>query len=129
MRAGSVIGLERAEQLRRYPEVAERPFDPSTVGWRPCTATATDISPRLGAPEAVLALTAKAGLAGRPMGSRTGPHSRIAEDLAGEGLRVLALAAGPCSDPERVISGELAFLVLRHCVTCPGPASPMRWMS
>ena len=114
VRAGSVIGLERAEQLRRYPEVAERPFDPSTK-WMATVHRDGDgyFTALKGAPEAVLALTAKAGLAGRPMGEQDrSAFLRIAEDLAGEGLRVLALAAGPCSDPERVISGELAFLGL-----------------
>ncbi|MCB1265938.1 MAG: cation-transporting P-type ATPase [Mycobacterium sp.] len=114
VRAGSVIGLKRAEELRRFPEVAERPFDPSTK-WMATVHRDGDgyFTALKGAPEAVLALTAKAGLAGRPMGEQDrAAFLRIAEDLAGEGLRVLALATGPCSDPERVISGELAFLGL-----------------
>lgn len=105
--AGWLAGLRREDELSRFPEAAEHPFDPATR-WMATVHRDADgyFTALKGAPEAVLPLIGQL----RP-DERTG-WLASAEELAAEGLRVLALASGPCADPTRPLDGELTLLGL-----------------
>ena len=111
LRAGALAGLARSEQLNLLPEVIEYPFDPATK-WmatvhRDCDGYFAAIK---GAPEEVLALTDRTGVAADPLDDRgRAEWLDVAQKLAADGLRVLALAVQPCADPQRPICGELVF--------------------
>ena len=105
--AGSLAGLRREEQLSRFPEAAEHPFDPATRWMATVHCDGGGYFTALkGAPEAVLALVGGLGAEDRAA------WLAAAEGLAAEGLRVLALAGGPCTDPANPLDGELALLGL-----------------
>jgi Ca2+-transporting ATPase len=114
VRAGALAGMRRGDELNRSPEVAQYPFDPATKwmatvhrrGGQYFTAVK-------GAPEEVLALAHRVGVAGKALDdlSRT-TWLGVAESLAAEGLRMLAVAAGPCPDPGQAIGSELALIGL-----------------
>jgi Ca2+-transporting ATPase len=114
LRAGALAGLARGEQLTLFPEVAEYPFDPATK-WMATVHRDHDryfIAVK-GAPEEVLALTDRTGVAAEPFDD----HDKaawldMAQELAADGLRVLAVAAHPCEDPRKPLGGGLAFVGL-----------------
>lgn len=114
VRAGWLTGISRPEQLHRFPEVSEHSFDPKTK-WMATVHSDGEgnFTALKGAPEAVLPLTAYAGTGDHVMD----PQARAeflsaAEELAAEGLRVIALAMGPCRDPGQPTAGDLTFLGL-----------------
>lgn len=118
VRAGCLAGLNRGDQLDRHPEVAEHPFDPATK-WMATVHRDGDgyLTALKGAPEAVL-----------PLIAALGPDERArwlseAEVLAAEGLRVLALAGGPCPDPADPLAGDLELLGLAALRDPPRPDS------
>jgi len=67
-----------------------------------------------GAPEEVLALTDRTGVAAGPFGNHDKAEwLNVAQELAADGLRVLALASNPCRDPRDPSGGGgLAFVGL-----------------
>ena len=86
--------MTRGEQLNLFPEVAEYPFDPATK-WMATVHRDHDryFVAVKGAPEEVLALTDRTGVAAEPFDD----HDKakwldIAQELGADGLRVLALA-------------------------------------
>jgi Ca2+-transporting ATPase len=114
LRAGALAGLSRGEQLARYPEVSEHPFDPATK-WMATVHRDHDryFAAVKGAPEVVLALTDRAGVAAEPFDDhRKAEWLDVAQELAADGLRVLALAAHPCMDPQQPVGSGLVFVGL-----------------
>lgn len=114
LRAGALAGLYRGEQLTLFPEVAEYPFDPATK-WMATAHRDHDqyFAAVKGAPEVVLALADRTGIAPGPFDDRAkAAWLDVAEQLAADGLRVLGLAAHPCADPQQPVGGGLAFVGL-----------------
>ncbi|SOX55278.1 ATPase [Mycobacterium ahvazicum] len=114
LRAGAVAGLNRSEKLTHYPEVREYPFDSATK-WMATVHRDHDryLAAIKGAPEAVLALADRRGVvAERFDDRRKAEWLEAAEELAADGLRVLALAAAPCTDPQRLVGNGIAFIGL-----------------
>ena len=120
--------MSRGEQLNLFPEVAEYPFDPATR-WMATVHRDGDryFTAVKGAPEEVLALTDRAGVAAEPLGQDSrAAWLDVAEELAAEGLRVLAVAVGPCADPCQPVGRDLAFLGLMALGTRRAPTLPTR---
>jgi Ca2+-transporting ATPase len=113
LRVGGLAGLHRAEQIGTYPEVAEHPFDSRSK--RMATVHRHEdghFAAVKGAPESVLPAAERiAGAEERPFdeAARTAWLKR-AEELAGEGLRVLAVASHAEADPAAAPTGGLIFL-------------------
>lgn len=113
VRAGALNGLNRSDQLNRFPEASESSFDPKTKWMATVHRDGEEYFTALkGAPETVL-LTSHAETRDHPMDDRArAQFLSTAEELAAEGLRVLALAVGPCRDPVQPAAGDITFLGL-----------------
>lgn len=114
LRAGALAGLNRGEQLALYPEASEHPFDPATK-WMATVHRDRDtyFAAVKGAPEVVLSLTDHIGIAAEPFdGPRKAKWLDTAQELAADGLRVLALATHSCEDQPQIGGGGLVFLGL-----------------
>lgn len=114
LRAGALAGLNRGEQLTLYPEVCEHPFDPATK-WMATVHRDHEgyFAAMKGAPETVLALADHAGGAEEPFDDRRkAEFLDVAQELAADGLRVLALAARRCADPRQAVGGGMVFVGL-----------------
>ncbi len=113
LRAGRVAGLEREALLAEWPETQEQAFDPETK----MMATAHRRDGKLlvaikGAPEAVLAASTRLE-DGRPLDdSGRAAWLERADDMAGNGLRLLALADRTITDEETITYEDLTFLGL-----------------
>ena len=93
VRAGALAGLIRGEQLDLHPEMAEYPFDPATK-WMATVHRDQDryFVAVKGAPEEVLALTDRTGIAAEPFDDDDkAKWLDVAQELAADGLRVLGV--------------------------------------
>ncbi|WP_123024430.1 cation-translocating P-type ATPase [Mycolicibacterium stellerae] len=114
LRAGALAGLTRAEQLNLYPEVAEYPFDPATK-WMATVHRDRDryFVAIKGAPEEILTLTNRIGTMAEPLDDDDkAKWLDTAQELAADGLRVLALATHQCTEPQDPLAGGLALVGL-----------------
>ncbi len=114
LRTGALARLYRAEQLELFPEMCEHPFNPATK-WM-ATVHRDDegcFAAIKGAPEVILTLADRAGVEAVPLDD----HGRemwleVAEEMAADGLRLLALASQQCIDPRHVGGYGLVFVGL-----------------
>ncbi|POY02396.1 ATPase [Mycobacterium kansasii] len=114
LQAGALAGLSRGDQLTRYPEVAEYPFDPATK-WMATVHRDHDeyFAAMKGAPEVVLALADRIGVAAEPFDDDRKAHwLDVARELATDGLRVLGLAEHACVDPQQLFGSGMVFVGL-----------------
>ncbi|MGV7967558.1 cation-translocating P-type ATPase [Mycobacterium kansasii] len=114
LQAGALAGLSRGDQLTRYPEVAEYPFDPATK-WMATVHRDHDeyFAAMKGAPEVVLALADRIGVAAEPFDDDRKAHwLDVARELATDGLRVLGLAKHACVDPQQLFGSGMVFVGL-----------------
>lgn len=114
LQAGALGGLSRGDQLTLYPEVVEYPFDPATK-WMATVHRDHDeyFAAMKGAPEVVLALADRIGVAAEPFDDdRKARWLGVARELATGGLRVLGLAEHACVDPQQLFSGGMVFVGL-----------------
>ncbi|MBY0387035.1 MAG: cation-transporting P-type ATPase [Mycobacterium pseudokansasii] len=114
LQAGALGGLSRGDQLSLYPEVAEYPFDPATK-WMATVHRDHDeyFAAMKGAPEVVLALADRIGVAAEPFDDdRKAQWLDVARELATDGLRVLGLAEHACVDPQQLFSNGMVFVGL-----------------
>ena len=113
VRAGALNGLNRSDQPNRFPEASESSFDPKTK-WmatvhRDGEEYFTALKERLKPSSPHIARRNQ----DHPMDDRArAQFLSTAEELAAEGLRVLALAVGPCRDPVQPAAGDITFLGL-----------------
>ncbi|WP_454622462.1 cation-translocating P-type ATPase [Bradyrhizobium cenepequi] len=114
LRAGGLAGLERNEQIGIYPEVSEQPFDSATKRMATVHRRGGDyVAAVKGAPEEVLAAAERIGVDRAMLGDAgRAAWLKQAEDLAAEGLRVLAVAFHPDVEPNEPVSDGLVFLGL-----------------
>lgn len=123
--AGLQVGLRREELERRFPRLAEVPFDSdrkrmSTIHPRPEGAPTPYFAMVKGAPDLVLARSNRYRAAGENRALDEDTRARIAEqvqELSAGGLRVLAAASVPLAEipesPEpELIERDLVFLGL-----------------
>ncbi len=114
LQAAALGGLSRGDQLTLYPEVAEYPFDPATK-WMATVHRDHDeyFAAMKGAPEVVLALADRIGVAAEPFDDdRKAQWLDVARELATDGLRVLGLAEHACVDPQQLFSSGMVFVGL-----------------
>ncbi|MFH1340614.1 MAG: cation-transporting P-type ATPase [Pseudomonadota bacterium] len=114
LRAGGFAGLDRGEQIETYPEVTEQPFDASTKRMATVHRRGDGyVAAVKGAPEEVLAAAARVSVDQATLddAGRAAWLAR-AEQLAAEGLRVIAVAIHPEAEPDQPVAGGLVFLGL-----------------
>ncbi len=114
LRAGSFAGLERPAQIDAYPEVAEHPF--TTATRRMATVHRHGdghVAAVKGAPEELLAVADCIGTKEEPLDEATrAAWLARAEQLAADGLRVLAVAIHPKAKKDQPIIDGLVFFGL-----------------
>lgn len=114
LRAGSFAGLERRAQIDAYPEVAEHPF--TTATRRMATVHRHGdghVAAVKGAPEELLAAADRIGTKEEALDeAKRAAWLARAEQLAAEGLRVLAVAIHPKAKKDQPIIDGLVFFGL-----------------
>ena len=113
LRAGGFAGLDRGEQIRTFPEVAEHPFDPATKRMATVHRRGDGhFAAVKGAPEEVVAAADHIGVEEAVSTKRGGVWLERAERLAAEGLRVIAVAVHPEAEPNKPVAIGLVLLGL-----------------
>jgi P-type Ca2+ transporter type 2C len=121
--AATDAGIDVERMRREWPRRSEQPFDPATrlmATWNDMPSGQVALLVK-GAPDAVLALCRDRGTATMPLDQRE--RERILEtnrELAGQGLRVLAVAWRPGWEEKRIADLTLLGLVGMQDPVRPG---------